>query len=61
MGNAETIQLHHVSKTYGAGTSGIAALKDVTLHLGRGEFTAIIGKSGSGKSTFSLRQRMILV
>ncbi|MBI5562478.1 MAG: cell division ATP-binding protein FtsE [Deltaproteobacteria bacterium] len=42
------IQLFHVSKTYkGAG----AALVDVTMRVGKGEFVFITGPSGAGKTT----------
>ncbi|HEX4785754.1 MAG TPA: ABC transporter ATP-binding protein [Candidatus Sulfotelmatobacter sp.] len=46
------IELQGVSKTYRrpAGEE-VTALVDVSLHIGRGEFVAIIGESGSGKST----------
>ena len=34
------------------GTMQVPALKNVTLDIRRGEFAAIMGRSGSGKSTF---------
>lgn len=46
------LQLSDVSKTYGSGRSRVTALDNVTLALVRGSFTAIMGSSGSGKSTF---------
>ncbi len=47
----EMIDLKHASKTYRQGAREIAALKDVTLSIGKGEFLSIMGPSGSGKST----------
>ena len=41
-----------LSKTYGVGDAAVKALDDVTVRLPRGKMTAIIGASGSGKSTF---------
>ena len=41
------LQVEHLSYSYG----GKAAVEDVTLHVGRGEFVGIIGPNGSGKST----------
>ena len=44
-------RVQNLTKTYGAGESGVRALDDVTVGIRRGEFTAIMGPSGSGKST----------
>ena len=45
------IELHGITKTYGQGTAAFQALKGVSLSIPRGEFMAIMGASGSGKST----------
>jgi putative ABC transport system ATP-binding protein len=46
------IQVEDLWKIYELGDISVTALADVTLEIGRGEFTAIMGASGSGKSTF---------
>ena len=45
------IKLEHVKKVYKSGKIEFEALKDIDIHIGKGEFVAIIGPSGSGKST----------
>ena len=45
------IELTGITKTYGQGTAAFQALKGVDLTIARGEFAAIMGASGSGKST----------
>lgn len=50
MGNL--IELRNVYKIYAEGLeSEVRALDDVSLTIGRGEFIAVVGQSGSGKST----------
>ncbi len=46
------IQVENLWKIYELGDVSVTALADVTLEIDRGEFTAIMGASGSGKSTF---------
>ena len=44
------IQLTNIHKTY-QGAQPLHVLKGIDLHIGKGEFVAIMGASGSGKST----------
>ncbi|MCL6434902.1 MAG: ABC transporter ATP-binding protein [Leptolyngbyaceae cyanobacterium HOT.MB2.61] len=45
------VRLEDVYKIYGAGETEVKALSGVNLTIERGEFCAIMGASGSGKST----------
>jgi putative ABC transport system ATP-binding protein len=45
------ITLNQVSKTYTTDRVQTLALKDISLHVGKGEFICIMGPSGCGKST----------
>ena len=45
------IELENVTKIYQMGQLEVAALNGVTLSIGEGEMVAIMGRSGSGKST----------
>lgn len=49
--NSTVIELRDVWKTYHLGDNVVHALKGLTFSVKRGEFVAIIGKSGSGKTT----------
>lgn len=48
---APVVEFCGLSKIYGAGDAEVRALDDVDLRIERSEFVAIMGASGSGKST----------
>ena len=45
------IRVENLNKYYINGDMKLHALKDINFHIKQGEFTAIMGSSGSGKST----------
>lgn len=49
--NDKTLQISHVSKRYGSGTTEVTAVHDVSLAVSAGEIVLIMGPSGSGKTT----------
>ena len=50
--NEKLIMLHNIHKTYFLDGVKVHALKGISLNIDKGEFLAIMGTSGSGKSTF---------
>lgn len=51
MKNEILLKLDNVSKIYTMGEVDVPALKNVSVEIKKGDFVAIIGASGSGKST----------
>ncbi len=45
------LELENVSKSFGEGNSRTEVLKDINLKIAEGEFVAIVGFTGSGKTT----------
>ena len=52
MSNTDLIVIKNLIKTYATGDTSFNALDDVSLSVKQGESVAIMGASGSGKSTF---------
>lgn len=48
----ELLQIEDLSKSYVSGGGRLQVLQDLQLELKRGEMLAVVGASGSGKSTF---------
>lgn len=46
------IRLVGITKVYGKGNTAFMALKGIDAEINKGEFVAVMGASGSGKSTF---------
>ncbi len=51
MSGAPIIELRGITKTFGEGSAAFQALRGVDLTIERGDFVAVMGASGSGKST----------
>jgi putative ABC transport system ATP-binding protein len=47
----QVIALEHINKIYGIDDTLVTALNDVSFQINQGEYCAIMGASGSGKST----------
>ena len=50
-GPQQVLELAKVCRTFGDGATAVAALRDVDLTISAGEFVAVMGPSGSGKSS----------
>jgi putative ABC transport system ATP-binding protein len=46
------IETEKITKTFGSKEVMVQAIKDISVKIPEGQFIAILGKSGSGKSTF---------
>ena len=50
------ITIKDASHTFSKGTANAtSALRQVNLHLNKGDFVVVLGANGSGKSTLSIR------
>ena len=47
----EILRVENLSKVYGKGKNKVVAVDDVSFSVEKGEFVAIVGRSGGGKST----------
>ncbi len=50
--SSSVIEVKDIWKTYHIGKNTIDVLKGISLSISKGEFVSIVGKSGSGKTTF---------
>ena len=60
---SDFIRTEHLSFSYddGEGAAPIPALSDVNVTIQKGEYVAILGHNGSGKSTFAKLLNLILL
>lgn len=47
----EILRIENLSKVYGKGKNKVVAVDDVNFSVEKGEFVAVVGRSGGGKST----------
>ncbi|MCY3919957.1 MAG: ATP-binding cassette domain-containing protein, partial [Chloroflexi bacterium] len=45
------VDVRDVTRRFRVGDQDVWAVRDVSLHVGRGSFVALMGRSGSGKTT----------
>ncbi|WP_017587049.1 ABC transporter ATP-binding protein [Nocardiopsis ganjiahuensis] len=45
------VEIDDISKVFGRGRGAVTAIDGMTVHVGTGEFLAVVGASGCGKST----------
>ena len=55
------IEMENVEYRYKRNSEGRPALEQINVKIGRGEFVAVIGRNGSGKSTFAKLLNAILI
>ena len=51
MGSNPVAELRHIHKVYGSGDTEVRAVNDLNLTVEAGDYIAVMGASGSGKST----------
>ncbi len=49
--NGHTLEARRLKKIYRRGSEEVAAVDDISLRIGKGEFVSFVGPSGSGKTT----------